>query len=174
MRLDIVSLAAARQGRALMVAGVARSRERPTIIGVPRDAAGQALPALDAAVNESRIELDHAGAASSPFRCDQRGPSPAERIEDHTATVGAVADGIGDHGHRLDGRVRGKPAFHGTVQRAPADIVPNVRPMPAMAPKRYIVNVRALSDLKHENELVLGSIEQTHTCVSLVPDAQVF
>ena len=120
-----------------------------------RGTAGQPLPALDADVDEDRIELDHAGAAAGPFRRNQGRAGAAEGIEDQAAAVGAIADRVRDHGDRLDGRVQGQLALRGAVQRVLADIVPDIGPVSAIPPERDIVDVRALSDLEHEDELVL-------------------
>ena len=59
-----------------------------------RAAAGQPLPALDAGVDENRIELDQSGPAAGPFRRNQRRPGAAKGIEDHAAAVGTVADRV--------------------------------------------------------------------------------
>ena len=80
-----------------------------------RGTTGQALPTLDADVDEDRIELDHTRAASSPFSRDKGRPGTAEWIEDQAAAVRTIADRISDHGDRLDGRMQGKLAFYGAV-----------------------------------------------------------
>src|SRR5262245_45286223 len=104
-----------------------------------RGPAGQPLPALDADVDEDRIELDDTGAAAGPFCRYQRRAGAAEGIEDHAATVGAVADRVGNHGDRLNSRMEGKLALRCPVQCVLADVVPDVGPVPAIAPERHVV-----------------------------------
>src|SRR5262245_35812215 len=154
-------------------AWIVRPRERPTAVGVERGTAGQPLPALDAGIDEDRIELDDTGAAAGPFCRYQRRAGAAKGIEDHAAAVGTVADRVGNHGDWLDGRMEGKLALRCPVQCVLADIVPNIGPVPAIAPERYVVDVRSRADLEHEDELVLGTIERAHAGIRLVPDAQV-
>src|SRR5439155_22889456 len=154
-------------------AWIVRPREGPTAVGVERGTASQPLPALDAGVDEDQIELDHTGAAADPFRRNRRRAGAAEGIEDHATAVGAVADRVGNHGDRLDGRMEGKLALRCPVQRVLADIIPDVGPVPAMAPERHVVDMRGRADLEHEDELVLGTIERAHAGIGLVPDAQV-
>ena len=120
-----------------------------------RGAAGQPLPALDADVDEDRIELDHASAAAGPLRRNQGRPGAAEGIEDQAAAVGAVADRVCDHRHRLDRRVQGKLALRGAAQCVLADVVPDIGPVPPIPPERDVVDVRALAHLEHEDELML-------------------
>ena len=69
--------------------------------------------------------------------------------------------------------MQGKLALRGAVQGVLADIVPDVGPMPTIAPERHVVDVRGAADLADKNELVLGTIERAHAGVRLVPDAQV-
>src|SRR5439155_9383424 len=116
-------------------AWIVRPRKWPTAVGVERGTASQPLPALDAGVDEDRIELDHTGAAADPFRRYQRRAGAAEGIKDHAAAVGAVADRVGNHGDRLYRRMEGKLALRGTIQRVLADILPDIGPVPAIAPK---------------------------------------
>src|SRR5262249_42527439 len=101
------------------------------------------------ASTEDRIELDDTGAAAGPFRCYQRRAGAAEGVKDYATAVGAVADRVGNHGDRLDGRMEGKLALRCPVQCVLTDIVPDIGPVPAIAPERHVVDVRGRADLEH-------------------------
>ena len=119
-----------------------------------RRGAGKPLPSLDADVDKGWIELDHAGAVARPFHCDQGRAGAAEGIENQTSTVGAVAHRVGDHGDRLDGRMKAELALCATGQCILAGIVPDIGPVSAMSSELDVVDVPACSDLIHKDELM--------------------
>src|SRR5262249_2726019 len=98
--------------------------KRLAAIGTDRRPRCKPLPALDADIDEVRVELDDPGPAAGSFSGDQGGADAAKRVEDHSVAVGAVADRVRDHGDGLHRRVQRQFAFGGSVQRILADIVP--------------------------------------------------
>src|SRR6266550_784827 len=153
---------------------VAEPAERLPTVGMDCGPAGEPLPALNADIDEGRLEFDNACAAPGSFGGDQRGAGAAKGIKDQPATVGAVADRVGDHGHRLDRGVQSELARGGAVQGILTDIVADVAAMPAIAPECDIIDVRPLAHLEHVDELVLRAVQRPHAGVALVPDAEVF
>src|SRR5947208_5713191 len=105
-----------------------------------RRAAGQPLPALDADVDEDRIELNHSSTTTRLLRRNKGCPGATEGVENQATTIRTVADRISNHGHWFDRRVQGEFAFGATVQSILARIVPDIAPMPAVAPEGDIVD----------------------------------
>jgi hypothetical protein len=66
----IISLLFFRRLRRLRLPGSPRAgtRERLTVLCMPRSAAGQPLPTFDTDVDKAGIELDQPGAPAGPFR----------------------------------------------------------------------------------------------------------
>src|SRR5205823_3167290 len=88
----------------------------------------------------------------------------------------AVEDRIGDHRHRLDGRMqRQEIAFLAAAAKAVGSgVTPHVA---AVAPKTAELNVIAMpvaAVFENEDELVLAPIKRTHRGTALDPDNQVF
>jgi hypothetical protein len=80
--------------------GDCRAHERLAANG-DRRAAGQPLPALDADVDKSRINLDQPGPAARAFRCNQRRAEPpkgsritAPRFEQSRIASATMATGL--------------------------------------------------------------------------------
>src|SRR5215472_864094 len=68
-------------------------------------AAGQHLPPPDRRVEIGGVELDTAAAPAGALGRDYRRAAAEKGVEDDLAAGRAVEDCIGDHRHRLDGRV---------------------------------------------------------------------
>src|ERR1700738_1567084 len=66
---------------------------------------GQGLPAADNRVDVSRVELQPIAAPAGALGGDHGGPAAEKAIEHDLTTDRAVEDRIGDHCHRLHGRV---------------------------------------------------------------------
>src|SRR5262245_12029671 len=69
-------------------------------------AAGLRLPAADNCVDVGRIELQPIAAPACALGSDDAGAAAEKAVEHNVAASRAVEDCVGDHCHRLHGRVQ--------------------------------------------------------------------
>src|SRR5262249_45129895 len=118
-------------------------------------AAGQRLPAVDGRIDITRIELEPAAAPAGALGRDHRRAAAEKGVEHNLAAGRAVEDRVGDHRHRLDGRMQRQEIalLAASGERVGPGIVPDVA---AVAPKLAeldIVAVRPATLFKHKDEL---------------------
>src|SRR5580693_7493137 len=94
--------------------------------------AGGFLPAADRDIDIELVELDPPRDAPGAIGGQQRRAAAAERVEDDPVAPAAVADEIGDEGHRLDGGVEVELVTPGRVQTVDARIVEHVAAVAAV------------------------------------------
>src|SRR6202521_4586855 len=149
--------------------------EGPTGHGVPGTIARERLPAPDDGVAVERVDLYPIAASAHALGRDHRGAAAEETVEHDVAARRAVEDRIGDERDRLHRRMqREQIAF---VRRAAegirAAVVPNIRTMATVPTQLDVVPVRPAAVLEDKDELVLTSVEATHSGIVFDPDADV-
>src|SRR5215470_2611855 len=118
--------------------------------------AGQRLPAADGRIDIGGVEFDTAAAPAGALGRDQRRAAAEKGVEHNLAAGRAVEDRIGDHRHRLDGRMQRQEItlLAAAGERVGSGIIPNIA---AVAPKLAeldIVAVRRATLFKHKDELM--------------------
>src|ERR1700738_4414851 len=122
---------------------------------------GQGLPAADNRVDVSRVELQPIAAPAGALGGDQGGPAAEKAIEHDLTTDRAVEDRIGDHCHRLHGRVhRQQIAFlAATGEGIDPGVVPDIAAIAAKPAELDIVVMPVVAALEDEDELVLATVQ---------------
>src|SRR6202521_1230648 len=137
--------------------------------GVPGTIARERLPAPDDGVDVAGIDLEPVAASARALGRDHRGAAAEETVEHDVAARRAVEDRVGDERDRLHRRMqREQIAF---VRRAAegirAAVVPNIRTMATVPTQLDVVPVRPAAVLEDKDELVLTSVEATHSGIVL-------
>src|SRR5262249_26202214 len=141
-----------------------------------RAAAGHRLPPADNRIDIGGIELDAVATPAGALGRDHRRAAAGEAIKHDVAPGPAIADCIGDHWHRFDGRVeRPQIAFRAAAgQRIGSGIMPDIAAVAAELAELDIVAMSVVAVFKDKDEFVLTAVERAHSGIVLDPDAEVF
>src|SRR5438105_10682352 len=139
-------------------------------------AAGQRLPATDYRIDISGIEFQPIAAPAGALRGDHRRAAAEKGIEHDVAAGRAVEDRVGDHRHRLHGRVsRQQIALLATAREGVGPgIVPDIAAVAAELSELDVVAMPLAAMFEDEDELVLAPIKRAHPGIVLDPDAEIF
>jgi hypothetical protein len=107
---------------------------------------------------------------------DHRRTTAEKGIKHDVAASRAVEDRVGDHRHRLDGRVQRREiallaaAGKGIAPR----IVPHIAAVAAELAELDIIAMPMAAVFEDEDQLVLAAVERAHPGIVLDPDTEVF
>src|SRR5205814_1707518 len=138
-------------------------------------AAGECLPAADDRVDIAGIELKSVAAPAGALGGDHRRAAAEKSVEHDVAAGRAVEDRIGDHSHRLHGRMECQQvALRATGEGVGRGIIPDIAAIAAELSELDIIAMLSAAMFKDKNKLVLAAIERAHSAVVLDPDAEIF
>jgi len=125
--------------------------ERQTKLGVSGRDAGGLLPPADRDIDIERVQFDDPGDAAGTL-CRQDGcAAAAKRVEDDAIASAAVADQVGDEGHRLNGGMEIELATPGRMETVDPRIIEHIGPIPALTAEPEIIDVQRATAFEHRN-----------------------
>src|SRR6202045_2364308 len=138
--------------------------------------ASQRLPAADDRIDIDRVELQPVAAPASALGGHHSRAAAEKGIEHDIAARRAVEDRVGDHRHRLHGRMQRRQI---TLLAAAGEgvgpgVSPDVAAVTAELAELDIIAMRVTPLFKHEDKLVLAAVERAHAAIVLDPDAEIF
>src|SRR5438270_12316094 len=133
--------------------------EHPTRSFMQDPFAGEGLPPPDNGVHVPGIKLQSVTDSTNLLNCDDSGSASEKGIEHDVSTAGAVHNGIGHHGHGLDGSdAKPKASLRGSSgRRSSPPVLPDVAAVAAELAELYVIAVWAFALLEHKNQLVLAA-----------------
>ena len=131
------------------------------------------LPAPNDLIAVDRVELDQARLPVGPFASDKSRAAAAKAVEDEITAAGAVPDGIGYEGDRLDRGVHGKLIEPICTEYIRPGIGPDIAAVTSMSSELDIVNVLAAAVLPDKDQFVLAAVERPHAGIGFIPNDKV-
>lgn len=125
---------------------------------------------MEDAVTVDGIEFANARASARLVRGDEGRARAAEEVEHDAAAAGNILDRVGDHRHRLDGRMQSKLRLPARFQGVRAAILPDIRAIAAVLAQLETVEVRRAAILEGEDQLMPRAIEGAHAAIVLDPN----
>src|SRR3984893_5740459 len=137
---------------------------------------GQRLPAAEDRIDIGRVEFQPVAAPASALGGHHRRTAAEEDVEHDIAAGRAVEDRIGDHCHRLHGRMQRRQValLAAAGEGVGSGVSPDIAAVTAELAELDIVAVRLTPLFKHKDKLVVAAVERAHPGIVLDPDAEVF